>query len=57
VRIPLTTRLAAGALVAGTAFALLPAAPASAYCDLTFYQLTGYCSACEIVRPPSKCPN
>jgi len=51
------TRLAVGALVAGTAFALLPATSATAYCDLRLYELTGYCSVCEIVRPPSKCPD
>ncbi len=39
--------LAAGFL-AGT-FAL--AAPASAYCDPTFYELTGRCNACYLADP------
>lgn len=37
-------RLIASALVAGTAFLALPAAPAQAYCDAAIYALTGKCA-------------
>ena len=51
-------RLAAGLLVAGTAFALLPAAPASAYCDPVLMRLGFGCTnLCEIVNPGGPCPD
>ena len=37
-------RLAAGALVAGSAFLALPAAPAQAYCNAALYAVTGTCT-------------
>ena len=49
-------RLAAAALVAGTALAVLPAAPASAYCDPVLYAVTGGCTnVCKILTPQKPC--
>lgn len=53
----MTRRLAAAALVAGTAFAVLPATPASAHCDPVL-QAAGFgCTNwCVILTPDRPCP-
>lgn len=51
-------RLVAAALVAGAAFAAMPAAPAAAYCDAVLYRVLGRCTnLCEIVTPGRPCPD
>lgn len=47
--------LATAAATAATAFAPLPSA--SAYCDLHFYQATGYCNVCLLVAAHSQRPD
>ncbi len=50
--------LAAAALVAGMAATVLPAAPASAYCDPVFLRLFDTCTnLCQIVNPSGPCPD
>ena len=50
--------LTAAVLVAGLAAAVLPAAPASAYCDPLLWKLLGRCTnLCEIVNPGGPCPD
>ena len=46
--------LAAAAVASAAAFAPLPSA--SAYCDLNFYQHTGYCNPCLLVAAHSQRP-
>ena len=41
-------KLALAALGAGVAFTVLPVAPAAAYCNQWFYDLTGYCNECYL---------
>lgn len=49
-------RLAAAALLAGTAFAVLPAAPASAYCDPVLSAVKGECTnLCKLLTPDRPC--
>ncbi|HWL35391.1 MAG TPA: hypothetical protein VNQ77_04295 [Frankiaceae bacterium] len=45
---------AAAAVASAAAFAPLP--QASAYCDLHFYQATGYCNPCLLVAAHSQRP-
>lgn len=50
-------RLVAGLLVAGTAFAVLPAAPASANCDPVLMAAGFGCTnLCVILTPDRPCP-
>lgn len=50
-----TKLMFAGALVV-TAAALAPLPTASAYCDLEFYQHTGYCNQCLLVADHTQRP-
>lgn len=48
--------LAVLALAAGTAFAAVPAAPASAYCEPVIYAVTGGCTnLCKVLTPQKPC--
>jgi hypothetical protein len=45
---PTKLMLSAGAIATADAFAPMPSA--SAICDQTFFELTGYCSPCHLVQ-------
>ena len=42
------TKLTLAGLVVGLGATLAPLSPASAYCDETFRELTGYCNPCYL---------
>lgn len=49
------TKLMLAAAVAGAA-TFVPVQSASAFCDLRFYQATGYCNPCLLVAAHSQRP-
>ena len=50
------TKLTLAAAAVATAAALAPMPSASAICNLTFYEATGYCSPCHLVAAHSQRP-
>ena len=51
------TKLTLAVAAAATAAALAPMPSASAFCDPTFFEHTGYCSVCLLVADHSHRPN